>query len=165
MTTNLTRRELIKFGSSGALLTSISSQSVFGQLGTPVKTAEILPVKTDDEAPFTIVPNREDRRFRVAFLRAIRRLRLCGKLTKERFRELRIATFSSFAYFKNHRIGDFLQHLRRDVQQQAGDAWDDMITSAVMFMESLVQWLIESWNSIIGNIMTNLEEWKIVIAE
>ena len=154
----LTRRDLLVEGSGGAVLATIPINSAFGQTGTPV-----VPLVNDEEIPFTTTLNREDRRFRRAFLIAIRRLRIRGKLTRERFRELRIAIFNSFAYFKNRRIGSFTQHLRRDTQQQAGDAWDVLATFPRM--ESLVQWLIESWNLIIDSIKTNLEEWKIAIAE
>ena len=46
-----------------------------------------------------------------------------------------------------------------------GAAWNDVLTSATMSIESLVQWFIESWNWIINNIMTNVEEWRIAISE
>lgn len=164
MNTPLTRRDLLKFGSGGAVLAAIPVHSALGQTGTPVKVSDtIRTVRLDDETLFTSTLNREDRRFRRAFLIAIRRLRLRGKLTRERFRELRTAIFSSFGYFKNERVGIFIQHLRRDVQEQAGDAWDVLVTFPRL--ESLVQWLIESWNLVIDDIKTNLEEWKITIAE
>jgi hypothetical protein len=159
--TRETRRDLFKlFGVSGM---AIACHQAFGQApGTPVASVKTTPPLPFD-GPEALDNTEDDRRFRSAFNRALRRLRLRGKISRQRFHELRAATFNSFAYTHNRRMGSFLQHIRRDVEQQAGDAWDDMVTAASMFLEALVQWIIESWNKIIGNVLTNLEEWKIAI--
>lgn len=138
--TGPTRREVLKFGSGGAVL-MYAPASVFA--------CEITPLS--------------DGQFRRAMRRALRRLRRKRRIPFWQFRETRAALFSTFDYTHDGRRGSFLTHLRHDIEQDAQTCGVVLATAAGIFIESLILWIIENWNNILVFVVRNLKSLEVAL--
>lgn len=138
-----TRRELLKFGSGGAIL-AYAPASVFAR--SPDSVLEL-----------------SDFRFRLVMRKALRRLRQQRKIRYWQFRETRAALFNSFTYVYEGQQGSFLDHLRHDVEQDAQTCGVVLATAAGIFIESLILWIIENWNNILVFVVQNLKLLEVAL--
>lgn len=107
----------------------------------------------------------QDRRFRFALNRAMLRLRMRGKLTRQQFRDFRAATFNTFEYSRDNYAGAFVQHVRRDINKASSGAFDDVLEAAKLLVDAVIRWLVEQWDSIVNSLMGNLKALQLAVDE
>lgn len=161
--TDPTRRQLLFGGGASAAIVAARSLPLFAAEGTPVagvKDSLVFESSGDEvDIPTTV----EDRQFRRAFKKALIRLRMRGKVTRKQFREFRHASFSTLGYERNGRLRSFIQHVRGDVEEQAGGSLDDVFAAATLLIDAIVAFIVDNWNSLVKNLTANLQALTVEI--
>lgn len=113
--------------------------------GEPV---DFVPGREEDE-PKEVILGFDDRRFRRQFNLALARLRVRGDITADQFYKYRAATFNTMEVEDGKA---FVQRLREECEELAGDLMDDL----VKWWEWLVQWIVENWATILKVVLALL---------
>ena len=159
---NPTRRQILLGG--GALAVSVSANNfpLFAGEGTPVASVTE-PTASGESNEIDIPTTPKDRQFRRAFKQALVRLRMRGKVTRKQYREFRHASFSTLGYERNGRLRSFIQHVRSDVEEQAGGSLDDIFAAATLLIDAIVAFIVDNWNSLVKNLTANLQALTVEI--
>lgn len=91
----------------------------------------------------------DDRRFRRQFNLALFRLRGRGEISSSDYWRFRNASFNAME-LKDEKA--FVQLLREECEQKAGDLMDDL----VKWWEWLTEWIIENWKTVLQVVLSLL---------
>lgn len=107
------------------------------------------PFNDEDPGRGEAILRTEDRRFRRQFNLALTRLRIRGDITASDAVRYRNATFNAMELKDNKA---FVQLLREECEQRAGDLMDDL----VKWWEWLTEWIMENWKTVLQVVLSLL---------